>query len=335
MENIINFEVAAGSIAHQPLTFRSEAMQELVGTALRYARSSAAVLITGESGTGKELFSRLIHQHSPRASRNLVAVHCGAMSEPLLDAELFGHDGQNEQKQTVIGDTRQNRHGHFHTAQAGSMLLDEIDATPLGIQSKLLRVIEQPPSQRIGRNQFEPIDVRIIATSNRNLHHEIAAGNFRLDLFHRLNVLHIDIPPLRERPTDIPPLVNHFVKQFRSESSQFIHGVTAAAMQQLCDHTWPGNVRELRNVIHRACLGCTSHQITVDDLPAIGETAPSLGPSLATAGRQIAEVGKSMILAALKRHSGNKTAAAAELGVTARTLSNKLKLYEGAVKKAA
>jgi len=325
-EKTINFPGSAANSDRHPLTFRSPQMHQLVETAIRYARGSAAVLITGESGTGKELFSRLIHQHSPRASQNLVSVHCAAITEPTVDAELFGLAQATTVSAAggVAGNAQLQRCGHFQAAHGGSILLDEVAATSLSIQTKLLRVIEEQQIRRVGSHHSESINVRIIATSNQNLHHETAAGNFRLDLFHRLNVLHLNIPPLRERASDIPPLVHHFFQQFRSESSVPIHGFTTAAMQQLCQHTWPGNVRELRNVIRRACIDCTTHQITVDCLPSVAHrSAPMF-----TTGMQLAEVEKGMILSALKRHRGNKTAAAAELGVTARTLSNKLKLYE-------
>jgi len=320
--SIINFQAAADDIARHGLTFRSPKMQQRVGTAIRYARSSAPVLITGESGTGKALFSRLIHQHSPRADRKMVTIACASLSESQVESELLNTDGNHS------GDT---------------IVLDEISEASAAAQTKLLkllRVIEKQSTDRLGCSRPEPTTIRIIATSNRNLEHEMAVGNFRLDLFHRLSVLHIDVPPLRQRSSDIPPLVHHFVKQFRSESNHPIHGVTAAAMHHLCQHTWPGNIRELRNTIYRACINGRSHQITDDDLQLDWATNGSkiAGTELSqttvqstehpTAGKQIAEVEKSMILSAIKRHQGNKTAAAAELGVTARTLSNKMKLYQ-------
>jgi DNA-binding NtrC family response regulator len=307
------------------ITFQSRQMNELIQQAGKFARSGASVLITGESGTGKELLSRLIHEQSNRRNQRYVAVNCAAMPEMLAESEFFGHE------RGAFTGAFQQRIGHFQQAHNGTILLDEISEIPASIQAKLLRVIEEQEVQRIGSNHCEKIDVRIIATSNRNLKKETAAGSFRLDLYHRLNVLRLEIPPLRQRLDDIQPLVEHFIELFRFENERQPKSITSAAMQKLRQYSWPGNIRELRNVIHRACVICNSQQITVDCLLQMNEdvsTAP-------VEGRMLADVEQQMILASLKKFGGNKTLAATELGVTPRTITNKLKLYRGQNRKAA
>jgi transcriptional regulator with PAS, ATPase and Fis domain len=299
------------------IAYRSPSMKVLIDKAKRFANSSATVLVTGESGTGKELFSRLIHEYSPRSKQRYVAVNCAAMPEMLIESELFGHE------RGAFTGAFQQRIGHFQLAHQGTILLDEISEIPANIQAKLLRTIEEQEIQRIGSTQTEQIDVRIIATSNRDLRKETADGSFRLDLFHRLNVLELEIPPLRERVEDILPLAEYFIEYFRSESHHQIHGITKPAMDKLCQYTWPGNIRELRNVVHRATVICNERKITVDCLPPLA----SESTNLTRAGKTIAEVERQMILDCLKKYDGNKSLAAEELGVTTRTINNKLKLY--------
>jgi transcriptional regulator with PAS, ATPase and Fis domain len=296
-------------------------MHDLTNKAIRFARSSASVLITGESGTGKEMFSRLVHEHSTRVKQNYITVNCAAMPELLVESEFFGHE-----RGSFTG-AFQQRIGHFQTANRGTLLLDEISEIPASIQAKLLRVIEEQEIQRVGSSECEKIDVRVIATSNRNLKRETSTGAFRLDLYHRLSVLQLEIPPLRKRVDDIPVLAEYFLNLFRHEATQTITGISSGALAKLCNYHWPGNIRELRNVIHCACIDCRTNQLTPDCLPDLLEEPERL--NLATmAGQTIADVERTMILASLKKNRGNKTQAAAELGVTPRTLSNKLKLYE-------
>jgi DNA-binding NtrC family response regulator len=312
---------AAQCAIDRPIMHQSRAMNQLVKMATRYAASSASVMIVGESGTGKELFSRLIHSQSGRRSGNFVSVNCAAIPESLLESELFGHE-----RGAFTGAT-QKRMGHFEQAHEGTLLLDEISEIPVALQAKLLRVIEEQEVRAVGSQQTRKLDVRIVATSNRDLTTEIKAGRFRNDLYHRLNVLEIQIPPLRERVSDIPGLVVHFAERFRSESLTGVKRITKDAMRKLVEYQWPGNVRELRNVIQRACIITDSDEITVDALPEWKPNDPE-DPSAETAGITLAEAERRLILASLNRFGGNKKLAAAELGVTARTLSNKMKLYQ-------
>lgn len=306
------------------ITFQSRQMNNLIQQAGKFARSGASVLITGESGTGKELLSRLIHEQSDRRNQRYVAVNCAAMPEMLAESEFFGHE------RGAFTGAFQQRLGHFQQAHNGTILLDEISEIPASIQAKLLRVIEEQEVQRIGSSNCKKIDVRIIATSNRDLKKETTTGSFRLDLYHRLNVLRLEIPPLRERIDDIQPLVQHFIEMFQSENEHEPKFITAAAMEKLHRYSWPGNIRELRNVIHRACVICPNHQITVDCLLQMDEDVAA-----PPEGRMLADVERQMILASLQKFGGNKTLAATELGVTARTITNKLKLYRGQDCKAA
>jgi DNA-binding NtrC family response regulator len=295
-------------------------MIALMEKAQRYARSSAPILIAGESGTGKELLCRYIHRESPRAKRNFVAVNCAALPELLVESELFGHE------RGAFTGAFQHRVGHFQFAHRGTLVLDEITEVPTAVQAKLLRAIEEQEVLKIGSSQPEKVDVRILATSNRDLSNEVKNGNFRLDLFHRLHVLSLRLPPLRERVEDIPFLAHHFLKQFRAEAARPIRGFSKKAAAVLEAYSWPGNIRELKNVIQSACIECDSETIDCDSLPPLdlnhyGSTDSPM---------KLEEVERQLILASLDRHRGNKTAAAAELGVTARTLANKLKLYRAA-----
>ncbi len=300
----------------------------------QFARSSAAVLITGESGTGKELFSRMVHVCSPRSQGPFVAVNCAALSETLFESELFGH------ARGAFTGAVEERAGYFELADGGTLLLDEISEIPPASQAKLLRAIEQQEVQRVGCRRTRPVDVRIVATSNRDLKREVQQGQFRADLYYRLNVLKLNVPPLRKRRSDIPLLVSHFVERFKREAETRVRGVAPEAMRKLSEYAWPGNVRELRNVIHRACVLCTGERIDVDCLTdmddgAVGGDSACHYPDPARAvdsldafeGMELAEIERIVILSCLRRHGGNKTSAAAELGITSRTLRNKLDRY--------
>lgn len=302
------------------ISFQSKIMSEFFELAKLYAKSSATVLVTGESGSGKELFSRLIHQQSGRSEERFVAVNCAAVSESLIESEFFGHE-----KGAFTG-ASVGRVGYFEQAQGGTILLDEISEIPLAMQAKLLRVIEEQEVQPVGSNVARPIDVRIVATTNRDLAVEVAEGRFRDDLFHRLNVLELDLPPLRDRVSDIPLLVMHFVNLFQSESRTGTLQVDKEAMQWMCDYHWPGNVRELRNVIHRACVIAVDGKIGMSCLAKKNYLAKENDVD-GLAGLTLAEVERRLILSSLSKFQGNKRLAAEELGVTARTLSNKLKVY--------
>lgn len=304
---------------NRELVFQSQSMRRAVEYATRFAKSSATVLVTGESGTGKELIARLIHEASPRCDKRYVRVNCAALPESLMESELFGHE------RGAFTGAVEGRIGRFEWANEGTLLLDEISEIPIGIQAKLLRVLEEEEFHRIGENAVRRTDVRVLATTNRDLEAEVEKGNFRADLHHRLNVLDIRLPPLRERPEDIPVLVNRFIGYFRGEASVSVHGVSESAMRTLVDYSWPGNVRQLRNAIHRACVLTSSEIIQLQDLPVLRSSSGSVPDVLLNL--TLAEVERLMVLNSLNRFNGNKTAAAAHLGVTARTLSNKLKLY--------
>ncbi len=249
------------------LAFQSPQMNELVQLATRFAKSSASILITGESGTGKELFSRLIHEKSGRPKSRFHAFNCAAVPEALIESEIFGHE------RGAFTGALQKRIGYFERANGGTLLLDEISEIPVTVQAKLLRVLEEQEVQPLGSECVQKIDVRIVATSNRDLKQEVAEGRFRADLFHRLNVLQISIPPLRDRVADIPLLVLNFMEQFRCESQIGIKKIDQQAMAALCRYRWPGNVRELRNVIHRACILAVNGVITKETLPDLESTA--------------------------------------------------------------
>lgn len=306
------------------ILFQSKEMTRFVDLAKRYAASSASVLITGESGTGKELFSKLIHENSHRRKQNIVAVNCAAVSESLFESELFGHE-----KGAFTGACNR-RIGYFEFADKGTLLLDEVTEIPLSIQAKLLRVLEERQVQRVGSSETRGIDVRIIATSNRDLEEEVKAGRFRTDLYHRINTLELSIPALRDRVVDIPLLTHHFLRFFAYESATGMQNIEKQAMEALCRFDWPGNVRQLRNVIHRACVVASSGGIAVEDLPEILTTG-SATKSVHLDGRKpmtLAEIEKQIITATLAKFDGSKKLASAELGVTARTLSNKLRQYQ-------
>ena len=305
------------------LISQSSKIRVLTKLSTRVANSSASVLLTGESGTGKELFAQLIHHASQRSKNPFVRVNCAALPESLIESELFGHEKGS------FTDAAQARIGRFELAHGGTLLLDEVTEIPLSTQAKLLRVLEENEFERVGSNESIQADVRVIATSNRNLLREVDSGNFRLDLYHRLNVVQIEIPSLRERLIDVPLLAMHFVNRFQDENEIRIQGFTAAAMQELSQHDWPGNVRELRNLVHRACILTTRPLIDVDCLDALKtqsaqrETASMPEQWLQT---KLADIEKQIIIAALQKY-GNKRIVAEKLGVSTRTLTNKLRIY--------
>jgi DNA-binding NtrC family response regulator len=292
---------------------------DLIKTA---ANSKATILLTGESGTGKELVAKAIHYNSPRKDKPFIRVNCAALPENLIESELFGHE-----KGAFTGAIKQNK-GRFELADGGSLLLDEISEMPLGLQAKLLRVLQEGEFERVGSGVPVKVDVRIIATSNRNLMDEIKKGKFREDLYYRLNVISIEVPPLRERKDDLPLLIEHFVRKFNEEDNRQIEGVSEKAMKLLGQYPWPGNVRELENMIHRAVVTTKENILTHKDFPsylALGPVAES--SDMLSEPIKIAEGEKILILKSLERNGGNRTKAAEELGITTRTLRNKLHEY--------
>lgn len=298
----------------------SEQLYDVALTARRVAASSASVLITGESGTGKEVLARWIHRHGQRPAQRYVRVNCAALAESLIESELFGHE------RGAFTGAHEQRIGKFELASGGTLLLDEISEIPLRIQAKLLRVLEEQELERVGGNETIRLNVRILATSNRNLAEETTAGRFRFDLFHRLNIVHFHLPPLRERPADLELLVRHFCQQFRNESPAGVEGFTPRAMDQLRQYPWPGNVRQLRNTIQRACLLSPDKWVQQAPLDPVASSGCDRLP-MEFCNLTLAEIERRIIEAALVRFQGNKRLAAESLGITARTITNKLNEY--------
>jgi two-component system response regulator FlrC len=312
------------------LIAKDSRMAQVLAMADQIAGSSASVLITGESGTGKEMIARRVHQGSSRHKGRFVAVNCAAIPENLLESELFGHE-----KGAFTGAVAR-RLGKFEEANNGTLLLDEISEMDPRLQAKLLRVLQEGEVDRLGGSRPVKVDVRILATSNRDLETEIAAGRFRQDLYFRLNVMHLVLPPLRERPADIPVLARHFARKYAEANGVAERPLSDSAFAKLGQHTWPGNVRELENALHRAVLLSTGPEIDADAilLGSAGERATaSAGSEVADGsklvGRTVADVERVLILDTLSHTLGNRTHAATILGISIRTLRNKLKLYSG------
>jgi DNA-binding NtrC family response regulator len=309
----------------------SPAMQETVRAAQRIAKSKGTVLVTGESGTGKERIAQMIHQESNRAGAPFVRVNCAALSENLLESELFGHE-----KGAFTGAIK-SREGRFELADGGTLLLDEIGEISPALQAKLLRVLEEEEFERVGGTATIKVDVRVIATTNRDLAAEVKSGRFREDLYYRLHVLPIHVSPLRERSKDVLPLARHFLTHFARTQGTNELTLSTAAEQKLLQWTWPGNVRELENVLQRAVVLTQGTTIEPTDIAfgaATGpvgvlqgglDSIPAALPSLAN--RPLADIEREAILETLASTGGNKTEAARRMGVSARTLSNKMKLW--------
>jgi two-component system response regulator HydG len=308
----------------------SPAMKEMLEMLAMVSPSEATVLITGASGTGKELIARSIHHNSPRKDGPLVVVNCAAIAETLLESELFGHE-----KGAFTGADRR-RDGRFLQAHGGTLFLDEIGETSSVMQAKLLRVIQEREIQRVGGEETLAVDVRILAATNRNLEEEVQQRRFREDLFFRLNVVTLNVPPLTDRKEDIPLLAHHFMERFAHKNRKTVKGFSPPAMDMLIKYAWPGNVRELENAVERAVILMTSDHVTEKELPlnvvkAYEQDHPEiLAPvsSIQTGLRSLEEIEKEAIFATLKATGGNKSETARRLGITRKTLHNKLKLYD-------
>jgi len=307
---------------YKELVGESTAMREIRQLIAEVAPTRSTVMISGESGTGKELIARAVHYQSDRAEMPFVKTNCAALPEGLIESELFGHE-----KGAFTGADRQKR-GRFEMSDGGTILLDEISEITTNMQGKLLRVLQEREFERVGSVTPIQVDVRVLATTNRNLKKAIADGKFREDLFFRLNVIPIEVPPLRERPEDIPPLAEHFIRRYNEETGKDVRGIDDAAMKLFAKYHWPGNVRELENFIERAVVISKNTMLGVKDFPqslVLGK-ADDAGGDL-RAGMSVHEAEKILILKTLKDQGGNRTRAAELLGINPRTLRNKLHEY--------
>lgn len=317
---------------------RDPAMRAMLDMAERIAPSDASVLITGESGTGKEVAARYIHRKSKRAQQNFVSVNCAAIPEHLLESELFGHE-----KGAFTGAVAR-RIGKFEEANGGTLLLDEISEMDLRLQAKLLRAIQEREIDRVGGTQPVKVDIRLLATSNRDLESEVKAKRFREDLYFRLNVVNLALPALRDRPADISHLAHYFMEKYAEANGMAQKTITPATMSLMMAHHWRGNVRELENTMHRAVLMARGNEITPDAILLSGQSfAPEASQASIVAGqvahrsaapngsglvgRTVADVERDLIIDTLQHTLGNRTHAATILGISIRTLRNKLKQY--------
>ncbi|ACL65296.1 two component, sigma54 specific, transcriptional regulator, Fis family [Anaeromyxobacter dehalogenans 2CP-1] len=317
-ENAVLRQALKREYKFRDLLSKSPAMQSVFELARTAARSNSTILVLGESGSGKEVLARAIHQESPRAEGPFVAVSCAALTESLLESELFGHE-----KGAFTGAIAR-RKGKFEAAHGGTLFLDEVGDIGPKLQLDLLRVLEERRFHRIGGNESVDVDVRIIAATNRDLKRAVAEGKFREDLFYRLNVIPILIPPLRDRREDVPLLVESFVERLSVEMKKRIDGVSSEAMSALMAHDWPGNVRELRNILERGAVVCTGPVIQIADLglPGKPETAPRPG-TLAS----LEEVERRHVSAVLAHTGGNVSQSARILGIDRVTLYNKMRKW--------
>ena len=330
--------LAAVTDDERPMIVRDPSMESVIRLADQVAPSDASILITGESGSGKEVIARYVHQKSRRSAKPFISVNCAAIPENLLESELFGH----EKGSFTVAMAR--RIGKFEEANGGTLLLDEISEMDIRLQAKLLRAIQEREIDRVGGSQPVKIDVRIVATSNRNLEEYVRQGGFREDLYYRLNVVNLILPSLRERPLDIPVLAEHFGRKYAEINAVPGRPITAEARHMLVRHSWRGNVRELENTMHRAVLLAVGNEIgaeaimlsgapmggTQDPVVAqVAQVAQSVmgGATSGLVGKTVAEVERELIIDTLSHCLGNRTHAANILGISIRTLRNKLKQY--------
>ncbi len=304
----------------------SKAMQEVMRIVEMAAPSSASVLITGETGSGKEVVARTIHKLSPRAERPFVAINCSAIPETLMESEIFGHE------RGAFTGAAERRIGCFELADGGTLLLDEIGEMPAPTQAKLLRVLEDHKVRRLGSKTETPVDVRVLAATNKDPEQAVTSGHLRQDLYFRLNVFHIHLPPLREHKEDIQPLIEHMLRDINGKHGKHVRGVGAEVMDIFMSHTWPGNIRELRNVLERAAIVCDRDLIGRTHLPgefgkALGKAPSDLSNMRFPIGTTVDAIERELILQTLQSTGNNKTRAAELLGISLKTLHNKLKEY--------
>jgi two-component system, NtrC family, response regulator AtoC len=322
---MLHEELAALRAPHG-IVGHSASLQQAIALARKVAKHPSTVLVTGESGSGKELIANLIHEAGPRAAAPFVAINCGAIPEQLLESELFGH--ARGAFTGAVGE----RSGLFEEASGGTLFLDEIGELPIALQVKLLRALQEGEIRRVGDNMPRSVDVRVVAATSRDLESEVRAGRFRADLFYRVNVVRIALPPLRERREDIADLVRHFVAVFNKRLSLAIASVTPAAMGLLMEYSWPGNVRELENVVERAMVLAEGSNVDVEHLPTVVRTP---GAQVASADtdldlsvkRRTEALERTLIERALRQTGGNRTRAARLLDLSHRALLYKIKEY--------
>jgi len=301
------------------------AMQAIFKTVSQVAGARASVLITGESGTGKELIAAAIHQRSPRAKGPFVKLHCAALAETILESELFGHE-----RGSFTG-AAGRREGRFAQANGGTLFLDEIGDISAAVQVKLLRFLQEHEFERVGGNETLKVDVRVIAATNRDLKAEVAAGRFREDLYYRLNVINLEMPALRDRPSDVLLLAMHFLRKYAAENGKTIEAFSDAALAQLAAYRWPGNVRELENVVERAVVLSNGPQITPAELPQ--HLVPQSTPGgIQIPGTTLEQLERYAITKALEAAGGSTSKAAEMLGISVRKIQYKLHEYQGAPK---
>ena len=321
-ENLLLRELIGERFDTRNIIGKSPVMVRLLETTSKAAASDATVLVTGESGSGKEVIAGAVHFNSSRRDNPFIKLNCAAISEGLLESELFGHE-----KGAFTGAIRR-REGRFIQASHGTLFLDEISEMSMGMQAKLLRVIQEKELNRVGGEEVLTVDVRLIAATNRDLLSEVQKGNFREDLYYRLNVITLKVPPLRQRREDIPLLAEHFLRLFCERNSKEVKGFTPQAMDRMIRYGWPGNIRELMNTIESAVVLSGSEYLTEDILPFIPEPLPEPAtPADFPTDLPLGEVERSTILKTLEISGGNKSEASRKLGITRATLHKKLKKY--------
>jgi DNA-binding NtrC family response regulator len=296
-------------------------VQQLLKKTFQASKSRATVLIVGETGTGKELIAAAVHQNSKRAAGPFVRLNCASLAGSVLESELFGHE-----KGAFTGAVVRRR-GRFEQADGGTLFLDEVSEIPMSVQVKLLRFLQEREIERVGGEETFTVDVRVVAATNKNLQALVDDGAFREDLFYRLNVVRLDVPPLRARPSDIPLLAEHFIRRYAEENEKEVSGLSDRARETLIMHSWPGNIRELQNIIEQAVVLCEGAVLDVDDLPLAVHGNPEEPLRLMIPGVTMAELERYAIVKTLEAVNGSPSKAAAILGVSRRTIQYRMRQW--------
>ncbi|MDA8407105.1 MAG: sigma-54 dependent transcriptional regulator [Deltaproteobacteria bacterium] len=325
-ENILQKRRIENLFDASQIVGRSHKMRQVLETVAMVAPTEASVLILGESGTGKELIANALHQGSSRSDKRFIKINCAALPETLLESELFGHE------RGAFTGAVGRRPGRFELADGGTIFLDEIGEMTPSTQSKLLRVLQEREFEPLGSTKTVKVDIRILSATNKDLKEEVKRGTFREDLFYRLNVVPIQLPPLRERKEDIPLLTEHFLKIYNEKNGRHLKGFHPRALDAMMRYSWPGNIRELENVVERAVILTRDEYVSLPEVPesiarAVEDPVQGINTDGIRPGATIREVEKELILVTLAHNDGNRTRSAAELGITRRTLQNKLKEY--------